>query len=111
MWHMQQFGHLVECSVFELHKHNLLEGVKSCKLRFCKYWVCEKQQSFKVASHKSKAILDYIHSDVWELVAMSSNRCAYYFVDFIDEFLRNVLFYFMKHKSKVFTTSSKGKRK
>jgi hypothetical protein len=40
--------------------------VKSCKLSFCKYCVYGKQQrvSFKVASHTSKSILDYVNSDV-----------------------------------------------
>jgi hypothetical protein len=42
--------------MFELHKRNLLKGVKSCKLGLCKYCVYEKQRrvSFKVVSHTSK---------------------------------------------------------
>lgn len=34
LWHMR-FGHLGERGIFELHKRNLLKGVKSCKLGFC----------------------------------------------------------------------------
>jgi hypothetical protein len=36
LWHMR-LGHLGERSMFKLHKSNLLKGVKSCKLDFCKY--------------------------------------------------------------------------
>jgi hypothetical protein len=65
LWHMQ-LGHLGECSMFELHERNLLKGVKSCKLGSCKYCLYEKQRRviFKVVSHTSKGVLDYIHSDV-----------------------------------------------
>jgi hypothetical protein len=56
-----------------------------------------------VASHTSKGVLDYIHSDVWRPVAVSSNKGAYYFFSFIDDFSRKDWVYFMKHKSKVFT--------
>ena len=57
--HMQ-LGHIGECGMLELHKRNLLKGVKTCKLDFCKYCVYEKQQrvSFKIGSHTSKGILD-----------------------------------------------------
>jgi hypothetical protein len=56
-----------------------------------------------VASHTSKGVLDYVHSDVWGPVAVPSNGDAHYFVSFIDDFSRKVWVYFMKHKSKVFT--------
>lgn len=104
LWHMR-LGHLGERSMFELHKRNLLKGVKSCKLGFCEYCVYGKQRrvSFKVASHTSKGVLDYVHSDVWGPVAVSSNGGAYYFVSFIDDFSRKVWVSFMKHKSEVFT--------
>jgi hypothetical protein len=79
--------------------------VKSCKLGCCKYYVFGKQRrvSFKVASHTSKGVHNYVHSNVWGLVAVSSNEGAYYFVSFIDDFSRKVCVYFMKHKSEVFT--------
>jgi transposase InsO family protein len=56
-----------------------------------------------VASHTSKGVLDYVHSNVWGPVAVPSNGGAHYFVNFIDDFSRKVWVYFMKHKSKVFT--------
>jgi hypothetical protein len=42
LWHMR-LGHLGELNMFELHKRNLLKGVKSCKLGFCKYCLYVKQ--------------------------------------------------------------------
>ena len=41
LWHMR-LGHIGECGMLELHKRNLLKGVKTCKLDFCKYCVYEK---------------------------------------------------------------------
>ena len=51
----------------KLHKRNLLKGIKTCKLDFCKYCVLGKQNmvQFKTAMHKTEGILDYVHIDVW----------------------------------------------
>ena len=75
LWHMR-LGHISERGMFERHKRNLLKGVKTCKLDFCKYCVYGKQHrvSFKKGSHTSKSVLDYIHSDVWGLVSVSSHN-------------------------------------
>ncbi|KAK3014360.1 hypothetical protein RJ639_009082 [Escallonia herrerae] len=62
----------------------------------------QKRVSFKAASHTSKGVLDYIHSDVWGPIKHISNGGARYFVTFIDDFSRKVWVYFMKHKSEVF---------
>ena len=40
LWHMR-LGHIGERGMLELHKRNLLKGVKTCKLDFCKYCVWE----------------------------------------------------------------------
>ena len=65
LWHMR-LGHIGERGMLKLHKRNLLKGVKTCKVDFCKYCVYGKQYrvSFKTGSHTSKGVLDYIHSDV-----------------------------------------------
>jgi hypothetical protein len=41
LWHMW-LGHMSERGMLELHKKNLLKGVKTCKLDFCKFCVLEK---------------------------------------------------------------------
>jgi hypothetical protein len=65
LWHMR-LGHISERGMRELHKRNLLTGIKSCKLDFCKYCIMGKQcrVRFKTATHKTKGILDYVHLDI-----------------------------------------------
>ena len=60
-----RLGHMSERGMLELHKKNLLKGVKTCKLDFCKLCVLGKQYrvQFKTATHKID-IMDYVHSDV-----------------------------------------------
>ena len=41
LWNMR-LGHIGERCMLELHKKNLLKGVKTCKLDFCKYCVYGK---------------------------------------------------------------------
>ncbi|KAL5572045.1 hypothetical protein UlMin_021642 [Ulmus minor] len=66
LWNMR-LGHLSERELNELHKKNLLNGVKGCKLDFYKICVMGKQRriSFSTLSHTSKGILDYVYIDVW----------------------------------------------
>ena len=65
LWHMR-LGHIGERGMLELQKRNLLKGVKTCKLDFCKYCVYGKQPrvSFKIGSYTSKGVLDYVRSHV-----------------------------------------------
>ena len=64
--------------MLELHKRNLLKGVNTCKLDFCKYYVYRKQHrvSFKISPYTSKGVLDYIHSNVLGPVLVSSHSGA-----------------------------------
>ncbi|KAE8681319.1 hypothetical protein F3Y22_tig00111330pilonHSYRG00089 [Hibiscus syriacus] len=103
LWHMR-LAHLSERGMAELHKRNLLHGVKSCKLDFCKYCVLGKQTKvrFKTAKHTTQGILDYVHSDVWGPSTTSSLGGSRYYVTFIDDFSRKVWVYFLKQKSEVF---------
>ncbi|KAE8673805.1 hypothetical protein F3Y22_tig00111772pilonHSYRG00229 [Hibiscus syriacus] len=73
LWHMS-LALLSERGMAELHKRNLLHGVKSSKLDFCKYCVLGKQTKvrFKTAKHTTQGILDYVHSDVWGSSTTSS---------------------------------------
>ncbi|KAL4384756.1 hypothetical protein GQ457_15G014670 [Hibiscus cannabinus] len=70
LWHMR-LGRLSESGMVSLHKRNLLHGVKSCKLDFCKFCVLGKQTkvSFMTGKHKTEGILDYVHSNKSEVVA------------------------------------------
>ncbi|KAE8705298.1 Mitogen-activated protein kinase kinase kinase YODA [Hibiscus syriacus] len=68
LWHMR-LAHLSERGMIKLHKRNLLHGIKSCKLDFCKYCVLGKQTKvrFKIVRHTTQGILDYLHSDKSEV--------------------------------------------
>jgi transposase InsO family protein len=107
-WHMR-LGHINERGMLELHKRNLLKGMKTCKLDFCKYCGKQPRVSFKTGSHTSKGVLDYVHSHVWGPVSVSSHSGAHYFISFIDDYSRKVWIYFLKRKSEVFSVFKKWK--
>ena len=87
LWHMQ-LGHMGEREMMELHKRNLLKGIKTCKRDFCKYRVFGKQNKvqFKTATHKTEEFLDHVHTDVWGPVRKASLGGNMYFVSFIDDY-------------------------
>ncbi|GAV56927.1 gag_pre-integrs domain-containing protein, partial [Cephalotus follicularis] len=66
LWHMR-LGHMSERVLQILSKKGLLARVKSEKLDFCEHYVYGKlcRVKFSTAIHKTKGILDYIHSDLW----------------------------------------------
>ena len=99
-----RLGHISERGMRELHKRNLLTGIKSCKLDFRKYCIMGKQcrVRFKTATYKTKGILDYVHSDIWGPVRILSKGRAQYFMSFIDDYSRKVWVYFLKNKSEAF---------
>ena len=100
LWHMR-LGHMGEHGMMKLHKRNLLKGIKTCKLDFCKYCVFGKQNKvqFKTTTHKIEEVLDYVHTNVWGLVRVASLGGSMYFVSFIDDYSQKVWVYFMRHKS------------
>ena len=67
LWHMR-LGHMGERGMMELHKRNLLKGIKTCKFDFCKYRVFWKQNKvqFKTATHKTNGFFYYVHIDIWD---------------------------------------------
>uniref|UniRef100_A0A2N9G064 Uncharacterized protein n=1 Tax=Fagus sylvatica TaxID=28930 RepID=A0A2N9G064_FAGSY len=110
LWHMR-LRHMSERGMRELHKRNLLAGIRSCKLDFCKYCVMGKQYRvfFKTATHNTKGKLDYVHSDIWGPVRVASKGGGQYFMSFIDDYSRKVWVYFLKNKSDAFATFKKWK--
>ena len=95
----------------ELQKRNLLAGANSCMLDFCKYCVMGKQcrMRFKIATHKTEGILDYVHSDIWGQVQVVSKGGARYFISFIDDYSIKVWLYFLKNKFEAFVKFKKWK--
>ncbi|GAB2281579.1 hypothetical protein Dimus_039479 [Dionaea muscipula] len=64
LWHMR-LGHISTKNMTMLRKRGLLSG----QLKFCEHCVFGKQKrvSFDSAVHKTRSILDYVHSDLWGL--------------------------------------------
>ena len=102
LWHMR-LGHVGEKTLQGLVKQGLLKGAKTGKLDFCKHCVMGKQTrvKFGTAIHRTKATLDYVHTDVWGPSKNASLGGKHYFVTFIDDFSRYVWVYTMKHKDEV----------
>jgi hypothetical protein len=66
--------------------------------------------TFPRSEHKSKGILDLVHSDVCGPMSVASITGSMYYVSFIDDFSRKTWIYFLKTKDEVFRvgfTSSK----
>src|SRR3954468_23155334 len=103
LWHMR-LGHISERGLQLLQKKGALSGIKSCKLNLCEFCILGRQRrvSFSTSEHRSKGLLDLIHTDVWGPSPVESVGGAKYFVTFIDDFSQKVWTFFLKHKSKVF---------
>jgi len=91
LWHMRM-GHIGEHSLIELLRRDLLDGLKDCKMEFCKFCVIGTQSkvSFKMGQHTTKGLIDYVHSDVWGPTRVQSLGGSKYFVLFIDDFSKKV---------------------
>jgi hypothetical protein len=60
------------------------------------------QKPFPSSEHRSKGVLDLIHSDVCGSMSVESVSGSRYFVLFIDDYSRKTWIYFLKTKDEVF---------
>jgi hypothetical protein len=58
--------------------------------------------TFPSSEHRSKKILDLVHSDVCESMSVASISGSMYYVSFIDDFSHKTWIYFLKTKDEVF---------
>jgi len=56
---------------------------------------------FGTATHCTKGILDYVHTNVWRPTKTASIVGNHYFVTFIDDYSTRCWVYTMKHKGEV----------
>ncbi|KAH9681570.1 Integrase catalytic domain-containing protein [Citrus sinensis] len=103
MWHLR-LGHMSAKSLQELSKRGLLCGDNVEELKFCENCIFGKahRMKFERGFHKSKAVLDYAHSDLWGPAQVPSLSGGRYFVTFIYDFLRKVWLYILKTKDQAF---------
>lgn len=94
-----------------LSKRGLLNDHKIWKLDFCEHCVYGKQTrvKFSTAIHRTKGTIDYIHSDFWGPMPVTSKGGARYLLTFIDDFSRKIWVYFLKRNNDVFSTFKKWK--
>ena len=66
----------------------------------CKFCIMGRHRrvAFSISQHKTKDLLDLIHTDVWRSSPVASNRGTKYYVTFIDDFSSRVWVYFLKQK-------------
>jgi len=66
LWHMR-LGHMSERGMAELSRRGLLGSRKTGSLQFCEHCVFGKQTRlrFRRSVHTTRAILDYVHTDLW----------------------------------------------
>jgi len=76
-------------------------NAKTYKLKFCDRYANGKTKVFSIVIHRTKEILDYVHTDIWGPTKMTSLGGMHYFVLFIDDFSRRCWVYTMRHKGKV----------
>ncbi|RVW63580.1 Retrovirus-related Pol polyprotein from transposon TNT 1-94 [Vitis vinifera] len=89
LWHLR-LGHVSERGLNELSKQGLLGNDKLGTLEFCENCIFGKSNRVKFgnAIHKTKGILDYIHSDLWGPSRIKTLGGTSYFISIIDNFSR-----------------------
>ena len=91
LW-LMRLRHMSERGLQALHNKGGLSGIKHCKLNLRKFCITSGQSriAFTISVHKSKGLLDLVHTDVWRpsLVASVGGACCY--VTCINNFSRKV---------------------
>jgi hypothetical protein len=110
LWNMR-LGHMSELGLTVLSKRGLLDGHNISKLDFCEHCVFGKHKrvKFNTATHSSKGVLDYVHSDLWGPSRKPSLGGARYMLTIIDDYSRKVWSYFLKDKSEAFSAFKEWK--
>jgi transposase InsO family protein len=100
-----------EQTLHELCKRGLLDEHSINKLKFYEHCVFGKHKrvSFNTSTHKSKGILDYVHSDLWGPSCKPSIGGSRYMLTIIDNYSCKVWPYFLKDKSEAFSTFKEWK--
>ena len=92
-WH-RRLSHISGKGLKVLSEQGILHKGVTEKLSFCKLCVVGKsiRQSSQKANHNKKAILDYIHSDLWRPSQVPSLNNSMYFLTFTGDYERLGLF-------------------
>ena len=98
-----RLGHTGEKSLQVLVKKGLLKVANTRKLNFSEHCIIRKKINVKfgIATHYTKRILDYVHTDVWGPTKVAPIGGNHYFVSFINDYPRRCWVYTLKHKWEV----------
>jgi len=98
-----RLGQIGEQTLQALTKKGLLKDIKICKMKFCEHCVIGKKTNVKFGTviHRTKGILNYVHTNVWGPTKMVPLESIHYFVTFINDFSRHCSVYTMRDKEKV----------
>lgn len=111
LWY-QRLGHMSIKRMEIMHSNGKPSSLKSTDLNMCESCILKKQRgvSFKkVKRLVNEAKLKLVHTNVWGPTSISSIGGKSYFMTFIDDHLRKVLVYFMRHKLEVFEIFNRWK--
>jgi len=91
LWHMR-LEHMSERGLRALHNKGVLIYIKHCKLNLYKFCIMGRQSrvDFTTSVHKTKCLLDLVHTDVWGPSPVASIGGACYYISFIVDFSRKV---------------------
>ncbi|GMJ14768.1 hypothetical protein HRI_005146000 [Hibiscus trionum] len=103
LWH-RKLGHMSEQGMKVLVEQKLLPGLTKVSLPLCEHCITSKQHrlKFNTSNSRGKAVLELVHSDVWQ-APVTSLGGAKYFVSFIDDYSRRCWVYPIKRKADVFS--------
>jgi len=87
LWYIR-LEHMSERGLQALHNKGVLPDIKYCKLNPCKFCIMGRQSrvAFTTPMHKTKGLLDLVHTDVWGPSPVAPLGGACYYVTFIDDF-------------------------
>jgi 5'-3' exoribonuclease 2 len=106
-----RLGHMSEHGLAVLSKRGLLDEHSFNELDYYEHCAFGKHKrvKFNTATHSSKDILDYMHSDLWGPSHKPFLGGAHYMLTIIDDYSRKLWPYFLKDKSEAFSTFKKWK--
>ena len=98
LWHAR-LGHL-PLSTMSVMFPNKFSNKNSFQCEVCAL-AKHHRQSYPMSHHRSLALFDLVHTDVWGPTKHVSNFGYKYFVSFIDDFSRTTWIYLMKSRDEV----------
>jgi hypothetical protein len=103
LWH-RRLGHMSEKGLQIMSEQNLLCKDKVSKVDFCEHCTLGKHHrlKFKIGTHNSKEILEYIHADVWGPENTATHGGSSYFLSIVDDYSRKVWVFLLKNKNDAF---------